>query len=305
VVELPAPSSIDKPVLTATALDRLSRCSFQGLAFHRWKLRDLREPEAELWPDVRGNILHEAVQRLLESRDAEGNFTVTPAEALDRAWASKPPYGLLRSPRIESYARSRMLDVLGIFCAKERDYFTRAGARSVSLENLKLRLDYPEFAVVGTPDRIDEGVDGLFVIDYKTSSVNPDGAEMLERGYRLQLPFYALAARAQLKKPVVGVQFVELTRSGSRSRGMFFKAFNGKEPGKFTNARSNVKSLLSIEPDEAWSRMDDAIRAQAADWLAGRFAAQPKVEPRAKECDHCMLSDLCGFKRLGAFREET
>ncbi len=285
----------EKPEISATALDRYSRCSFQGLAFHRWKLRDLRDPDTELWPEVRGNILHQAVKHLLQSRDSEGQFTLGVEQALERAWKEIPPKGLLKSQRVERYVRSRMLRVLSVFCEKERDYFSRARARIVSLDDQKLALDYPEFRLIGTPDRIDVTDDGLFIIDYKTSSALPNGTDMLELGYRLQLPFYALAASKQMQKPVAGVQFVELTTKGGRGSGMFFKKFNGKETGKFTQVRANSKSLLSMEPDDAWSRMEEQIVLQAQALVSGQFSARPKKQE--KECNTCQLSDLCGLRR--------
>ena len=52
--------------ISATALDFYSRCSFQALTYHVWKLKDVREPERELWREVRGNILHEALRLLFK-----------------------------------------------------------------------------------------------------------------------------------------------------------------------------------------------------------------------------------------------
>jgi hypothetical protein len=118
---------------------------------------------------------------------------------------------------------------------------------------------------------------------------------MLELGYRLQLPFYALAARGSFHKPVLGLQFVELNRKGSRSSGVFFKKYNGKEPGKLTQLTARSKSLVSIEPDEAWSRLEDQLHAQARGYIQGVFKARPKKE---KECSTCMVADFCGFRRL-------
>jgi len=285
------------PVLTATQLDRYSRCPFQALAFHRWNLRDAREPDTELWPDVRGNILHLAVKLLLGARDENGNFTILPREALEQAWLLERPKGLLSGDRVERYVKSRLVLVLDAFCAKEREYVNRSGARVISLDDQALRLEGPGFAVVGQPDRIDEGADGLFIQDYKTSSAQPHGAEMLELGYRLQLPFYALAAQRKMQKPVLGVQFIELSRRASRSSGMFFKAYNGKDPGKFSNVTARSKSLLALDPADAWAQCFEHITAHAQAYLNGRFDAKPKK--KEKECSQCSVSDLCGRKRLG------
>lgn len=283
------------PEISATTVDRLSRCSFQSLALDRWKVRDLREPDCELWPDIRGNILHEAVKILLRSRDAEGSFGMSPGDALERAWKTKPPKGLVRSRALEGHLRSRLVRVLEDFCEKEREYFRRSGARVVCLDDRDFHFSFGDFGVVGTPDRIDEVSEGLFIMDYKSSGAMPNGTDMLEKGYRLQLPFYALAASSELKKPALGVQFIELKPKGSRGSGIFFKRFNGKDPGKLTNARSNSKSLLQSEPEETWGRLRDAIEAQSRAYLAGRFEARAK-KPE-KDCQNCAVSDLCGYRR--------
>ena len=287
----------EKPSLSATALDRFSRCAFQGLALQRWKLWDLRDPGLDLWPEVRGTMLHDSVKILLRSRDPGGQFTVTPREALDRAWSERPPKGFFRSQRTEEYEKLRSTLVLENFCSVEREYFERAGTKTFSLEELKVKLEYPEFVIVGEPDRIEEHADGFFVADFKSASGQPNGLEILEKGYRLQLPFYAIALQGQTGKPVIGVQFIELTRGGVRSSGIFFERWNGKEPGKLTRLRSNVKSLFKEEPDEIWSRIEEKMITQARDYLNGNYRVAPKKE---SECRGCAAADLCGFKRLAA-----
>jgi RecB family exonuclease len=286
------------PEFSATTMERYSKCSFQSLAMDRWRLRDAREPDCELWADSRGNILHEAVKILLKNVRGDSEsliFGVSPKEALDQAWELKPPRGLLRSKPMEVYLRSRMLQVLESFCEKEREYRKRSGARTVSLDEAKLRMEFQEFCVTGTPDRIDETSDGLFVMDYKTSSALPNGTEMIEAGYRLQLPFYALAASKGAGKPVLGVQFIELNRKASRSSGIFFKKFNGKEPGKLTAVTTRSKSLVPFEPEEAWSRLEDHLLTHGLGYVRGEFSAKPKKPD--KECSSCVIGDLCGYRR--------
>ena len=286
--------------LSASLLDSYSRCSFQALAHYRWKVRDLREPDTELWPDIRGNILHEAVRLLVESRDSEGNFSKTPDETLELAWASKRPRGLLKGARIESYVKYRLKQVLFAFCTKEREYVQRAQTKVLGLEDIKFEIPFRGFSVVGEPDRIDEHPDGLFVLDYKTSSTSPSGTDILENGYRLQLPFYAIASQRKFGKPTLGFQFVQLDKKGTRSAGLFFKTHNGKEPGKLTATTGNNKSLLSISPDDVWPKFEEEIQQQGSEYIAGKFEARPRVHPRKKECDSCRVGDLCGLRRLAA-----
>ncbi len=283
--------------LSATLVDRFSRCSFQALAFHRWKLKEAREPGIDLWPDVRGTLLHDAVRLLMKARNPSGYFNVKPAEALDEAWRRQRPRGLMRTRRVESYVRSRLLKTLEVFCEKERDYFLKAQARTISLDDLTLRLRYPGFSIRGKPDRIDQSEDGLLIMDYKTAGGVPHGQDILEYGYRLQLPFYAVAAARQLNQDVLGVQFIELDSKGGRKSGILFQEFNGKEPGKLTQLRSNSKSLFSISRDEVWARLEQELIKTAETYLAGQFEARPRLSPPAKECSSCRVGDVCGVKR--------
>lgn len=281
--------------ISATTLDRFSRCSFQSLGYHRWNLSDVREPDTELWPDVRGNILHEAVRLLMTSRNEEGAFCITPQLALENAWVKKRPKGLIRAPRVENYVKSRLKRVLEVFCEKEREYTQRSGTNPVSLDDFRLKLDYSRFSIVGQPDRVDEHRDGLFILDYKTSGTLPHGTEMIEQGYRLQLPFYALAIENKMRRPVLGVQYVELDRKGGRKSGIFFKTWNGKEKGSLTVARSNSKSLMSTDPTEIWKHLETHLLRDANDYIDGHFEARPRIP--GKECSRCSLGDLCGLRR--------
>jgi RecB family exonuclease len=289
--------------LSATLLDSYSRCSFIALAQFRWRLRDLREPDTELWPDVRGNILHEAVRILVESRDGEGNFSESPENALESAWALRRPKGLLRGARVESYVKRKLKLLLIAFCEKEREYVKRAQTKVLGLENIEFEIPFDGFSVVGEPDRIDEHPDGLFIMDYKTSSKSPKGSDMLEDGYRLQLPFYAIAAQKKFGKSALGFQFIQFDKKGTRSSGMFFKSHNGKDPGKLTATTANSKSLVSHDRDEVWKRFEEHIQSQGTQFIQGLFKAFPNVRPREDECKSCRISDLCGFRRIAADSE--
>lgn len=298
----PRADSGTPPEITATALDHYSRCGFQGLAYHRWKLRDSREPGTDPWPEARGTILHLAASRRLASRGPDGTYTLSIEDALARAWAERPPQGLLRSRRLEEHARARMRDALEAFFEKEGEYQRRVNPRTISLDDRELRVRLDDVAIVGKPDRIDETDEGLFIIDYKTSGDLPSGSEMLELGYRLQLPFYALAAGMELARPVLGAQFAELSRGAGRGKGIFFEPRNGKESGKLTNVRSNSRSLLRLDPEVAWSRVRELVTEQARSFISGLFEARPRAARPEEECARCRLSDLCGLRRLAGER---
>ena len=206
----------------------------------------------------------------------------------------------------------------------------------------------PKVEVVGQPDRIDLHPDGYFVMDYKSGGQLPNGSEILEQGYRLQLGFYALAAKHGIprqaqskwraeaergksasspplaipdpamvdpasthhepefldKRDVIGAQFIQLNSSASRSNGIFFTQWNGKKKGSLTAARSNSKSLVALEPMEAWGKLEDQMRRRVLAYVGGEFEASPLRGER--ECKTCHLTDLCGYRRrLGEVRADS
>jgi ATP-dependent helicase/DNAse subunit B len=283
------------PEVSATELESYSQCGLLGLAQGRWRLRDEQEADADLWPQYRGILLHKAVELLLAKKVA------TAEDALELAWDLVRPRGLLKSPRLEKQIRSSLLETLEKFLHLESAYQERSGAKPFLLEGSDsanqaepLRLEFSEGTVVGRSDRIDEVNDGLFVMDYKSSAQSIAGRDMVEKGYRLQLPFYALAAARRYEKPVLGAQFVELTTAGARSRGILFSEFNGKGPGKLTNSMARA-SLFKEPPEEIWARCELQIRDHVKRYVGGVFEAKPK---NAKDCDRCRYQDLCGKRRL-------
>ncbi len=297
--------------IRATELDHYSRCSFRGLGAGRWKLWDLRDPGIEPWPEVRGRILHLALRFLKESRhnmsfDAPGKISgeKSPEQALSEAWNLERPLGMLHGARLVAHQKAKFLTLLEKFQEKEKEYCTRSQAQVFSLEGPELRLEAPEFTLHGVPDRIDifpenHEENGFFLIDYKTSSSLPHGTEMVELGYRLQLPFYAIAAQKQLGKMCLGVQYVELNRTGGRGHGIFFKKFNGKEPGNLTHLRSK-NNVLDFEPEEVWHKLETLLMDQAREYFQGHFEVRPKKD---QECRSCPYENLCGKRRQGAQNE--
>lgn len=284
--------------IRASELDRYSRCAFQALGAYRWSLRDYREAGYDLWPDIRGIILHKAVEILVSSYSKD--FTSLPSfsECVDSAWSLKKPKGLLFSPQMEEYHKSRMVKILEAFYQKEKEYLKRSGARVLSLEEREgLSLEIEGVRVQGIPDRIDEIPGrGVLVIDYKTSSALPSGKEMVDLGVFLQLPFYALASKQKYGQECVGLQFVELNLKAGRSKGIFFQQDNGKGDGKIIHTRSKL-NVFEEEPQELWSRVETHVRTAVNHLKSGCYDPQPKL---SRECRSCLYSDLCSLKRRDA-----
>ena len=295
-----------KAVLDATELDHLSRCAFQWVGLDRWKLRDLEEPDIELPPNIKGNILHAAAELLIRARNNQGIFSRSAEEVLEEVWKTKGLRGLLRGKRLEGYVKATVLKVLHKFMADEEAYVLRSRTQVLSLEDdTRLELELPEGRVHGRPDRIDEHPEGLFLIDYKSTANVPTGRKMLDEGYRLQLAFYSLAAARKFGKPLIGAQFVSLVPAGGRNRGIFFSKWNGaKVEGALTLTTAANRSLFAdLGPEEVWSGFEERIRDVLRSYLSGEFRVAPK-DP-ASECRSCTLQDVCGRNRLVAEDDEA
>jgi hypothetical protein len=312
LVELPSIPDGESVRISATALDAMSRCSFLGLPHARWKLLEREEADWELWPRVRGVLMHHAVEQLV--RELESGVGVSAGDAsgrdlVERVWRStwsgalsrgEVP-GWIRSPQLEMQIERQALLVLSKFLEKELEYRARAGAHCVAAEDeARLSLAWTDsrgrpVEVVGKADRIDEHPEGLFVLDYKTGAQAFKGGDIRDKGYRLQLPFYALAARAKFQKPVLGVQLVELTRDARRSVGLFPKRLNGKEQGMLTQLGKTNSGLFDGDPDELWSSLDLRIREVVEGFASGRFESRPVLGSR--ECTECRARLICGQAR--------
>jgi len=290
--EVPAEYKLD-PLLertaqiSASALDRMSRCFFMYVGRDRWKLDDERSPEVDLWPEVRGQILHDAVGFVLRDR-------LSPTQAVQQAWDKTKLKGLVMSGHNKVAQMKRLSFIVEKFAQKEKEYQERAMTKIQSLDQDELVLQVGEVSIQGRPDRVDEHPDGLFVMDFKTSSALPNGHQMVDEGYRLQLPFYALALSAKYQKPLLGAQYIELTRTGTRTKGIFFDRYNGKTPGKLTNTRAK-NSLFDQALTDVWSQSMSQIEVHVKQLREGRFTVAPKDEA---ECDRCSYIDLCAKRRL-------
>lgn len=283
--------------ISADELDRYSRCGFLGLASSRWRLEDLRKPGLDLWPEVKGRILHRAAEILVSGRDAwgESESRILAAAALDRAFAEVGSKGIFESTVLKAQVRRRLVRVLVAFVDCEREYLERAQTRVLSLESQeRLEREYSGVVVRGIPDRIDEHADGLFIMDYKTGSQLPSGRDMVDLKCRLQLPFYALAAREKFKREVLGVQFVQLNSSASRTQGIFLKKYNGSKSGMLVNTRSKL-NVFDAEADALWRDLNQGVAEAVQKLSQGQYiAAPPKGEV---ECRSCFFPDLCGLQR--------
>lgn len=214
--ELPDPTT-DRAV-SATALEAWVHCPHGYFVRHLLRVVPVEQPEDVVQISVmeRGNVLHDVLEALV-------------VRAMDEGWAPGPgePWpdqarGVLKEAADERFAVAEAEGVTGFELLWEQD---REVLRADLLDWLghddRRRTDglAPlaaewEFAAAEIPlgdgrtlrmrgkvDRIDRGVDGrLVVTDYKSGqskSYERLHDDPCDRGQRLQLPVYALAAAAE------------------------------------------------------------------------------------------------------------
>ncbi len=284
--------------VSATELDLYSRCHFLGLASKQWKLDDTQESSADLWADLRGRILHSAVFRAMSEYRETGFFQSSPAEWLNFGFEEvekkEGSLGWAASLTLRKQVIVSLEKILERFIDAEKNYLERSQSKIKYLEGPKISYELGGVKVTGVPDRIDESIEGkLFVIDYKTSGGWPKATEMIDLGYRLQLPFYAVAL--QDSQEVAGVQFIELTMKHSRARGIFFSQFNGKTPGSLTQFTARNQSVLqSRNTHDVWHSVKEQLARELNDWKSGIFDVKPK---NPKDCTDCRVKAVCGRLR--------
>jgi RecB family exonuclease len=122
----------------------------------------------------------------------------------------------------------------------------------------------------GTADRLDRGADGtLVVVDYKTGSAKPfDGISQddpIEHGHKLQLPVYALAARAELGEP---------------DSDVWSEYWFTSRKGKFDRVGYQVnEQVLAVTRA--------ALRIAASGIGGGLFPQRPVSDSGSYGCDYC------------------
>ena len=224
-------------VVSASRLEGLGRCPLSYL--HRSVLRihppDDPELDPEQWLDPlrRGGLLHRVYETALREARSEGLDFRDPAfEALALArLADAIDLVRLEVPAPGEGTRRREIaaleDDVRSFVRMMRDH----GAPWVELElrfglgddePVMLELTGGPVRLRGAIDRVDEGADGLRVIDYKTGSPwGFGGADTFNEGRRLQHALYAHAVEARRGGGVVAGEYHFPTRRGENQTFVF------------------------------------------------------------------------------------
>jgi RecB family exonuclease len=288
-LEIPSPAGADA-VVSATRLERWAISPFDYLMEHvlRVEIPELPEEIYELSPLDRGSLVHDTLDAFLRevlARDGGPPAPDAPWTDTDRArlhelaeeWCDRyEALGITGRRAFWDRDRRRILADLDRFLRAdtalrdEHDLTTVATELSFGLpRSVQPAIEVPlsdgrTLRFRGAADRVDRSGNGaLLVIDYKTGrsfSVGEEG-DPTAAGTKLQLPVYALAARAAFgtaSSPVVAAYWFISTRGDFRWAEVLLDArtqerfdevlraiVDGVEQGVFPCA---------LEPPDSWPR---------------------------------------------------
>ncbi|HEX3850068.1 MAG TPA: PD-(D/E)XK nuclease family protein, partial [Polyangiaceae bacterium] len=297
---------IEQPLPSGTrSLELQNQCPFRAYAELRLGSTPLDAPEPGIAADLRGQLLHAALQKLWERlRDSRGLAALSEAaldatihrcveEAADettrRSPSQKPrvaapndTQGDLfgephRSPALTRECR-RATRLIHALCSVERE---RAPFRVESTElDSKLTLKGAELRIrIDRVDALESG--GRAILDYK-SGRRTTADWYGERPSHPQL----LAYLAALGDDVVAMATVNVTAREVRFDGIANSA-------ELLPKVKGVEGAFGTDPLDAWpTRRDEwvaRVERLAADFVAGRAV----VDPKPGACDYCHVASIC------------
>jgi len=239
--------------------------------------------EAEPGASERGTAIHAALAAFLQAHP-----DTLPPDALDRLLAlgraefDKLPPG----PDIRTFWWPRFARIAAWFVDTEARQ-RAAGRRAILTEQKgQVTLDAPAgpFVLSGVADRIDRGIEGLVVVDYKTGVV-PSNEQILA-GHQPQLPLEAMMIRdggfPEVPKgvPVAGLEHWRLSGAATAGEIRPVKPAEGDIAALAEKAREGLATLIArfdlpetpylSQPRGLAPRFSDyAHLARVKEWSAG------------------------------------
>ena len=276
-----------RPLPSGTrSLELQNQCPFRAYAELRLGSLELGVPEPGIAPDVRGQLLHAALQRLWEQLGDSRALGTLAAQELDESIAAcvaaaaaalaAAGEGAIAQPALQRECRrtARLIrKLLAIerlrapFRVRHTEYATHL---RLAGQELRLRIDRLDALASG----------GLAILDYKSGGrVSPDWYG--DRPSHPQL----LAYLAAVGDEVVAMATVNVTAREVRFDGIAASA-------ELLPKVAGVKAAEGQSQDAWGSRVQEW--RQLIERLAVAFAAgQAAVDPKPRACDYCHVASVC------------
>jgi RecB family exonuclease len=306
--------SLADRILSATLLESLATCPYRTLLEKGLHLEEVKEPVSPLVPDARalGAMAHEVLRDVTRELIEHGrSFTWQPealgaraetlartavARWMDESGADPPPALVERTAR---HLSGLVREIL----RHEREALTRPAGAEVRFgrkkgpaadpdlsreEAVTLEADGRVFLLEGQIDRIDREGETALVVDYKFGKSKPyektnKAGHLLAQGERLQLPVYALAARA-LGAAEISSAYLFVPSAGKAVRILFD----------------------APRTEEAIAGLGKAVGSLARAVKKGDFLPKPDGVRSGKgdNCKYCAMADVCGGGHLVVFERK-
>jgi ATP-dependent helicase/nuclease subunit B len=269
-------------------------CPFRAYGELRLGSTQLDAPEPGVAADLRGRLLHAALEKLWRALGGSAGLHAQSHESLDALIANCVEQaavdtmglpGAQTRPAADRRECRRAARLIRALCELERKRapFT---VRETELERM-LQLSSAQLRV--RIDRLDAlATGGLAILDYKSGRPIP-GDWYSERPSHPQLLAYLAAVGAE----TVAMATVSVTAREIRFDGV------AADSSLLPKVRA-VESAPDEDSADAWSHWQRQWRARveqlAADFVAGRAA----VDPRPKACEYCQVVDICRISDASA-----
>ena len=296
--------------VSATSLEEWATCPFRYFLGHILRLSALESPEdaATISALERGSLMHDILEEFAREVISSGRLPAPGQpwnqehrnllDVITRShFQDAERRGVTGRPLLWDLARQEILDDLETFWEEDATLRARHGTIALMAEadfgagGDSPVVQEPETGLHfrGRIDRIDLADDGksALVIDYKTGSPRPYGAldeDVIDRGKRLQLGVYSLAARQLFPEAAQVKAAYWFTRTAARPRFA-------------------PSSYLDIDDVETGDRFRHGIASIIEGIGSGLFPARPgpwvshPERPGHENCRYCDFNSLCPARR--------
>jgi ATP-dependent helicase/nuclease subunit B len=270
-------------------------CPFRAYGELRLGSAELDAPEPGVAADVRGRLLHAALERLWRALGGSAGLHARSEEALDALIAAAVEeaatliMGPLRAegrPAINRRECRRAARLIRSLCDLER----KRPPFNVRETELERTLELAGAQLRVRIDRVDAlGGGGLAILDYKSGRSVP-GDWYSDRPSHPQL----LAYLAAVGEETVAMATISVTAREIRFDGV------AADPSLLPKVRAVEGAPEQEDVANAWSYWQREWRARverlAAEFVAGRAI----VDPRPKACEYCHVVSICRISDASA-----
>ncbi len=264
-------------------------CPFRAFAKHRLYAEGLKSKDIGLDAMDRGSIIHDVMEQLLSRLGSHVNLTASSESELDKLINEavsntineyQKKYPLTFTGRFTQLETGRLKTLINeyLMLERERQPFTVKGSEQwhqFTFNNIEIRTRI---------DRIDQLVDGRYVImDYKTGDPKLT-AWFDERPDEPQLPLYAITSEGE----IAAIVFAKLKRGETAYVGLAQEDDLLPNVTTVNNTRG-IKDIVS-DWDTLFTQWKDTLNRLAINFREGDARVDPK---NAGSCRYCDLHAFC------------